>query len=303
MIGFQYAEVSIKKLTYDKRLCSVIFDASEDTSYVADSVTLSAIGSGFQFSAKRPFSRGGSTPFPLSETHDVQTFLSGAISRISGFSAGEIATKIYVDSAVITSGSGRSWTTAFKEVREALAFATLNPSVDTICVAQGTYLPTADGDRARSFVLTDSITILGGFPSGGADLDMRDAGTNLTRLSGNIGMTDSISDNTLHVVTVDSLVGGITMDGFIIQDGFADGGGVDSRGSGLLIFGDVVMRDVLVQRCAGSLPGSIVYCSGMAASLTLDGCSVNSTPGAHPIVVLNDAQADIQFLGNTSIED
>ncbi len=148
-----------------------------------------------------------------------------------------VATTLYVDQSVSSSGAGTSWATAFKTLDEALFIAHNCPSVTTINVATGTYIPakkpyengeemtTAD-DRDVTFHLPDGIAIYGGFPNGGGS---QDVGANPTILSGDIGTVIDNSDNTYHVVlaSASSIDGiGVTIDGFSITGGNANESGI-----------------------------------------------------------------------------
>ncbi|MBK8442403.1 MAG: hypothetical protein IPL35_02855 [Sphingobacteriales bacterium] len=49
---------------------------------------------------------------------------------------------LYVDASIAVSGNGQSWATAYQTLDEALAVAHCCSIIDTIKVAEGTYLPT-----------------------------------------------------------------------------------------------------------------------------------------------------------------
>ncbi|HNT20279.1 MAG TPA: choice-of-anchor Q domain-containing protein, partial [Saprospiraceae bacterium] len=141
----------------------------------------------------------------------------------------------YVDSSAEAGGDGTSWETAFNDLQQALVLAYFC-QVDTILVAQGTYYPSRPdsvfdcsgaldtvyaANRDISFNIPDSITLLGGFPTGGGTLEERDWECNKTILCGEIQQDGDHTNNSYHVVTtigVDSIT---TVDGFCIQDGYA----------------------------------------------------------------------------------
>ena len=60
----------------------------------------------------------------------------------------------YVDASATGANDGSSWQNAFTELHEAMAVAGPN---DTVWVARGTYKPTSDRDRTRSFLLDCSV--------------------------------------------------------------------------------------------------------------------------------------------------
>jgi predicted outer membrane repeat protein len=134
----------------------------------------------------------------------------------------------YVDDDASGGGDGTSWKTAYADLNQALDQAV---SGDQIWVARGRYLPTSGQDRTAAFVMKKGVSILGGFKGIESRLEQRDIENNATVLSGDIGTADDDTDNSYHVVfgAPDSL-----LDGFVIQDGRADGDFHHSRGGGLL---------------------------------------------------------------------
>jgi hypothetical protein len=132
-------------------------------------------------------------------------------------------------------GNGLTWSTSLHSLQQALDWAVRG---DTVWVAAGTYLPTkkyADidrngaptTDRARSFIIPDSIVVMGGFPAYPTDNDgigSRDWLKNRTILSGDFNRDDdsnfgNISDNAYHVVILIGASPKLVLDGFFIQSG------------------------------------------------------------------------------------
>ncbi|KAI9438864.1 pectin lyase fold/virulence factor [Russula earlei] len=152
------------------------------------------------------------------------------------------STCIYVDSSVVSSGTGNSWASPFKTFSEAFTAANIPGSpVDSILVAKGTYYPTgaqSGTDRAASFVIRQSgaIKLYGGYATGGGTRNIK---VYPTILSGDIGTANDNGDNSLHVmviagqpVTADSTI----IDGFSIRDGNAN----DATGNNLTINGQLL---------------------------------------------------------------
>jgi|GEM_PF-2731920 len=109
------------------------------------------------------------------------------------------ATIRYVDQTATGSNNGSSWTNAYTSLAEALKIAHDFPAIDSILVAQGTYvpeyaLPPEDPNiilhiQDKTFyIIRDNLTVLGGYPSGGG---VRNAALNTTTLSGKLNATDS----------------------------------------------------------------------------------------------------------------
>ena len=107
---------------------------------------------------------------------------------------------------------------------------------DEIWIAAGTYFPTAGTDRTISFNLKNGVAMYGGFAGTETSQSQRDFETNVTTLSGDIGIMGDDSDNSYHVIVGGDinftvLEGGnisinnsTRVDGFTITAGNANGG-------------------------------------------------------------------------------
>jgi len=103
---------------------------------------------------------------------------------------------------------------------------------DTIWVAAGTYLPIRPVDnlgtisynnRDNAFVLKKDVHIFGGFSGNEINLSQRNWNTNITILSGDIGVPNNNTDNCHCVVISAGEVGTARLDGFKITKGYNDG--------------------------------------------------------------------------------
>ena len=135
-----------------------------------------------------------------------------------GNNYGEI---IYVDESATGNNDGVSWTDAYLELTDALERAF---PCDQVWVAQGTYKPApALGDPNTvnlSFELVQAVAVLGGFPTGGGNLEDRNWINYETILSGHID--DGPYGYVYEVVKAENIFEAI-LDGFIITDGLVDG--------------------------------------------------------------------------------
>lgn len=133
------------------------------------------------------------------------------------------AKTLYVNAKAAPGGKGTSWSSAYKFLRDALDHSV---SGDQIFVAKGTYYPDDGasgffGSRRMSFELKGQ-KIYGGFAGNETSLAQRNPAANTTILSGAIWSGDNASDFwSLHVVVVNQ---NSTLDGFIVEDGHANGG-------------------------------------------------------------------------------
>jgi hypothetical protein len=156
-------------------------------------------------------------------------------------------TTIYVDNSRTISGNGYSWSDAFKNLTDALALAQSCIQVNTILIAQGTYYPNFQTDRTASFVISrGNLRLIGGYPNGG--IGERNVLIHPTILSGDIGLKNTHTDNSYHVLVVAGLgtaADSVVIDGVKIFWGRADGGGskiingqtiAQNLGGGLVLF-------------------------------------------------------------------
>ena len=77
--------------------------------------------------------------------------------------------------------------------------------------------------RTDTFALKSGVVVYGGFAGTETSRDERDWATNVTTLSGDIGIPDDNSDNSYHVVTGSRTDNTAVLDGFTITDGNAIG--------------------------------------------------------------------------------
>ena len=152
----------------------------------------------------------------------------GLTSVVTGASSPEIqSTILYVRPSA--NGTCVSWAEAC-ELQTALSLA--EPG-DQVWVATGGYTPTNIGDREASFQLESGIAIYGGFPYAGGGWETRDWETNITVLSGDLGILGVTTDNSYHVVTGIGVTETAILDGFMINAGNANGSAPNNNGGGM----------------------------------------------------------------------
>ena len=189
---------------------------------------------------------------------------------------------LHVDQNVSASGDGATWATAFKTLDEALSIAHCCANVSAIYVAAGTYKPTKKpynncaqitnfNPRHVTFHIPDGLTLKGGYPAGGGVQNVAD---NPTILSGDIGMVGVSADNAYHVVLAvapNSGGIGVTIDGFFITGGNANGiygyttvNGIDiypGHGGGIFIYrgANTLTNNTVYNNAAYSGGGILCY--------------------------------------------
>ena len=139
---------------------------------------------------------------------------------------------LYVDVEVLIDGDGLGWGSAYDDLQDALSRAaafnadgiTTN-DIDQIWIAEGTYLPSgeleAGDERSASFSLVDGVTLYGGFAGDESSLEDRDFVSNVTTLSGDLGLVDDDSDNAYTVVYCGEGIEA-AIDGVVVTGGNAD---------------------------------------------------------------------------------
>lgn len=140
----------------------------------------------------------------------------------------------YVDAArPDNSGAGTSWANAKKDLQAAINLAGTNAS---IWVKAGTYLPTHDpfgntspgNNRDKTFLLKNTVKVYGGFAGTETQLNQRNPINNVTILSGDLGVVNTLTDNAYHVVLSVNLSNSSVLDGFTITKGYATAPGLST---------------------------------------------------------------------------
>jgi hypothetical protein len=187
------------------------------------------------------------------------------------------STIYYVDNSKANNvGNGLSWTNAKKDVQEAINIAA---SGDTIWIKLGVYYPTKDvtgntspaNNRDKTFFISKSLHLFGGFNGTETALAARNYRTNSTILNGDLGTINLKTDNAYHVVFItDAINSGInvTLDGFIIRHGVANGIGSNTTigsksfskyyGGGVIITGgNNLVKNCTIDSNSAGLGGGI----------------------------------------------
>src|ERR1043165_6394309 len=147
--------------------------------------------------------------------------------------------------------NGSGWANAYNaaQFRSAVAGAT---SGMQFWLAAGTYKPAAS-NRDSSFYIPSGVKVYGGFAGTETTLSQRNWNTNLTILSGDIGVANDSSDNSYHVVLFNNADSTTLLDGFTITRGQA----VDNDVNDTKRYGGGVLN--LVNSSAHSRP-AIKHC-------------------------------------------
>jgi predicted outer membrane repeat protein len=150
-------------------------------------------------------------------------------------------TIIFVDTDAQGNNNGNSWENAFNDLANAIDFS---DGEDTFWVAEGTYHPTTGSDRTLSFSFPDNSTVLGGFSGTETASAEKDAEAHQTILSGDIGTQDEQTDNSYQIVNGANY---LVLDGFIIEEGYANGTSPNDLGAGM--YNPTGLNDISIKNC------------------------------------------------------
>lgn len=193
---------------------------------------------------------------------------------------------VYVDASATGANNGQSWQDAFNDLQNALAMG----SNLSIRIAEGTYKPTTTANRGIAFQLSNSVSITGGYESGGAN---RNPELYPTILSGDINNDGLPKANSLHVVKVANAIN-VELDGLTITEGNANKPGYYSKEKG----GGVYTNNAIVNINNCKIIDNIaIYGGGLFAANSQD-VSLNNS-----ILSGNKAQygSGIYHVANSSV--
>ncbi len=189
------------------------------------------------------------------------------------------ATTWYVKPGGTGSGNG-SWGVAASSAQLATIIAGAAAG-DQVWVAAGTYYPTTGTSRTVAFTLKSGVAVYGGFNGTETSLGARNWTTNLTILSGDIGVAGVNTDNSYNVVVSTGNTAGTILDGFTIENGNANGAGQDDLGGGIYNSATTVTYSnctITGNTAIGSgtgTGGGGVYATG-SGTVTFNNCSFTS---------------------------
>lgn len=191
-----------------------------------------------------------------------QTVTVSDTEQLTDVDFGAALPRVYVDADAAPGGDGLSWATAYNDLDLGIAAAAdlVNVSIAgleqiEIWIAEGTYLPNRREDpsnpRTATFTMQANTSLIGGFvgTETSAGERVRDAEELLvheTVLSGDLGVTDDLTDNAYTVVYA-SYQANVILEGLTITRGYADVSNTNQYGSGGGVFlnrGSATITDV-----------------------------------------------------------
>ncbi|MBL7729638.1 MAG: right-handed parallel beta-helix repeat-containing protein [Chitinophagaceae bacterium] len=188
---------------------------------------------------------------------------------------------LYVNLNAAAGGNGQSWATAYRSLADALQLANNCPSVSSIYVAAGIYLPGYDllnnaqpaDARDKTFFIRNGLKLYGGFAGFESTPADRNMAANISVLSGDLGLQGTVTDNSYHVVTTINDGASTEIDGFTITGGNCNGAGsVNAEATAI----------------ARNLGGGI-YAAGYAGKIT--NCIITGNSGVSGAGIFNTASS------------
>ncbi|MEO1535748.1 MAG: right-handed parallel beta-helix repeat-containing protein, partial [Planctomycetota bacterium] len=206
----------------------------------------------------------------LGEFHMTPLLVRVAAFLAAQFTGATSAQVVFVDWQAAPGGDGSSWSDAFDSLDDALDAA---GSGDELWVRRGTYQPGSLFGRDSTFEIPGGVAVFGGFEGGETSRAQRDPQDNQTTLTG--------GGNLYSVVTIEQ--DGVTLDGFTITGGRADGFGTrDSSGAGVFVDSAApTLRNLIIAGCEGVSNGAGIALNGVASSAAIvEDCTFTDITGA-----------------------
>jgi len=158
--------------------------------------------------------------------------------------AARAADTLYVDADAARAGDGSSWASAYADLQAAFDDAqTLNTDsdpandIDTIRIMGDQTFTPHSSDRSVSFTLPDNVAVLGAHTGNGDERNVTDE-SYFTRLSAELQNDGDPTNNTYRVMNLGDFlfgidpVSGLSLDGLVIEGGYANGQSNDQLGGG-----------------------------------------------------------------------
>jgi len=246
----------------------------------------------------------------------MATLVGGALATVLALIAvggqDSLATDgtIYVDADATGANNGASWEDAYIDLQPALDGAVIG---DQIWVAEGTYTPTLEfspGDpRSATFQLKNGVALYGGFDPSVGDVGWEDRGwvSNVTILSGDIGIAGDPGDNSYHVLYHPlelALDGSAILDGFTVSGGSANADWPNYSGGGM--FNDsaspAVTNCTFANNSASQRGGGMYnfFASPKVTNCTFSGNSASLGGGMHNNDLAFPEVTNCTFSGNSA---
>lgn len=178
----------------------------------------------------------------------IKTIAAAALLLAAATASAQTILYVDADGTAAGGGNGSSWAQAYNNahplglgsgLEAALRHTRDNPGAYELWVAEGTYLPTRQIGppvRSKTFQIGPNVHLYGGFAGNETSRGQRAPQVHRTVLSGDIGVANVHTDNSMHVVTFNLNNNELaTLDGFEVRLGrsetFTGAGMIVSRGS------------------------------------------------------------------------
>ncbi|GLR17304.1 beta propeller repeat protein [Portibacter lacus] len=211
-----------------------------------------------------------------------------------------VTTTLFVDPEVTSNGIGCSWETAYKYLQDAIDAAEFSGTTTELWLKEGTHKPGKEGEGVTRFITfetEESVSIYGGFNGSETLLSQRDPASNVTILSGDIGIQNNSADNIFNIFT-HRTEKHLLIDGIIIEEG-EETSGNDWSGAAIWNTGKMTIRNCILRNNHATSVGSAVYNSGSGAEIIVDDVTFEGNTGDD---ILNTSSATMILSGSQDIK-
>jgi hypothetical protein len=202
-------------------------------------------------------------------------------------------TIVFVDSSATGLNDGTSWTDAFTDVQDAISLFSYYDNVDQVWVAAGTYFASQVDLRSDAVILFDSINLYGSFAGTETDLNQRDTNQLSTILSGDIGVKGDSTDNSFHLIVIDTAATNVYVDGIILEKSVANGGLKLDQGAAIYSEGVATFKNVVIREIVALGYGRVVHLNGNRSTTTFEKVIIID-PGPEAVKSVNGAELIIK---------
>jgi len=123
-------------------------------------------------------------------------------------------------------------------------------------------------------------------------------------LSGDIGVFNNASDNSYHVVTIDSSIESAVLDGVTIKFGRADGPDDESRvGAAVKCQGQVELVDCTIELNYALNNGAAIFAEGDSTVIVVKDCVINYNTSGDNIHIVVSGNAVMSFQGFNQVQN
>jgi hypothetical protein len=193
----------------------------------------------------------------------------------------------YVDLSSDGTHNGSDFNNGYNNLEAAFLFANCDTDIDTILIADGTYMPVVDSLQHSLLLIDRPLKVYGGYQGVGGPVNQEpNLDMYTTILSANIGATNDSTDNLEHVVIVCPGSTNSVLCGLVLSDGFAtDSTGSASSGAGIYVKGYIELQQVFINGNSSDIGASAIHVAP-GGTAKLSGCWIENNQSLNGPAIL-----------------